>query len=40
VDDVAVDVEQTGAVRLLVDQVIGPNLVVESARFNRVEPRN
>src|SRR5262245_62012686 len=32
-DDVAVDVEQAGAVRLLVDQVVGPDFVVEGARL-------
>jgi hypothetical protein len=32
-DDVPVDVEQAGAVRLLVDQMIGPDLVVEGARL-------
>ena len=33
VDDMAVDVEQRGAVRLLVDQVVGPDLVVEGTRL-------
>jgi len=35
-DDVAVDVEQAGAVRLLIDQMVGPDLVVKRARFHRV----
>jgi hypothetical protein len=31
VDEMAVDVEQAGAVRLLIDHVVVPDLVVEGA---------
>ena len=34
VDEMAVDVEQAGAVGLLVDQMVVPDLVVERARFH------
>ena len=34
--EMAVDVEQAGAVRLLVHQMVVPDLVVERARFHRV----
>ncbi len=32
-DQMAVDIDQAGAVRLLVDQMIVPDLVVKGARF-------
>ena len=38
VNDVSVDGEQAGAVGLLVDQMVTPDLVVERARFHRSEP--
>ncbi len=31
VDEVAVDIDQAGAVRLLIDQMVGPDFVVEGA---------
>ena len=34
VDEVAVDVEEAGAVGLLVDQMVVPDLVVEGSRFH------
>jgi hypothetical protein len=34
VHEMAIDVEETGAVRLLIDEMIVPDFVVESARFH------
>jgi hypothetical protein len=36
-DEVAVDIDEAGAVRLLIDQMVGPDFVVEGTRIGHAE---